>query len=166
MSAFNRVILMGNLTRDPQLSTLPSGTTVCEFGLAVNTRYGGDGQQKESVCFIDCRAFGRLAETVNQYLSKGRQALIEGRLDFDQWEAPDGQKRSKHRVTVASVQFIGGRDDAASAPPAQPRYTETTSRPAPGLYSDRGGGFLPPNQRYKPPPADYDGGPEPEDIPF
>ena len=109
MANFNKVFLMGNLTRDPQLSYLPSQVAVVDFGLAVNRRWTGkDGEKREDTCFVDCRAFGRLAENINKYLRKGRQLFIEGRLDFDSWTGQDGTKRSKHRVTVESFQFIGG----------------------------------------------------------
>jgi single-strand DNA-binding protein len=109
MANFNKVFLMGNLTRDPQLSYLPSQTAVVEFGLAVNRRWTGkDGQDKSEVCFVDCRAFGRMAENINKYLSKGRPLFVEGRLTFDSWTAQDGTKRSRHRITVESFQFLGG----------------------------------------------------------
>jgi len=109
MASLNKVFLMGNLTRDPQLSYLPSQTPVVDFGLAVNRRWTDkDGQLKESVCFVDCRAFGKQAENINKYLTKGRPLFVEGRLEFDQWTGADGVKRSKHRVTVESFQFIGG----------------------------------------------------------
>ena len=106
---------MGNLTRDPQLSYLPSKTAVVEFGLAVNRRWTGqDGSSREETCFVDCRAFGRLAENINKYLSKGRPLFVEGRLTFDSWTAADGTKRSRHRVTVESFQFLGAPSGAAS----------------------------------------------------
>ena len=109
MANFNKVLLLGNLTRDPQLSYLPSQTAVVEFGLAVNRRWTGkDGQDKNEVCFVDCRAFGRMAENINKYLSKGRPLFVEGRLTFDSWTAQDGTRRSKHRVTVENFQFLGG----------------------------------------------------------
>ena len=132
MPSYNKIILMGNLTRDPLLSYLPSETPVCEFGLAVNRRWKKDGQDMEEVCFVDCRIYGKQAETFNQYMEKGKPVLVEGRLQFDRWEK-DGQKRSKHRVNVQSFQFIGGRDDGqqaqprASAPPSQ----DTPLPPAP-----------------------------------
>ena len=108
MANFNKVLLMGNLTRDPQLSYLPSPTAVVEFGLAINRKWKSkDGEQKEDTCFIDCQAFGRTAETINKYLSKGRPIFVEGRLKFDSWTAQDGSKRSKHRVTVENFQFMG-----------------------------------------------------------
>ncbi len=109
MSSFNKVLLMGNLTRDPQLSYTPSQTAVVDFGMAVNRRWTSrDGEKKEETCFVDCRAFGRIAENINKYMSKGRPVFIEGRLSFDTWTAQDGSKRSKHRVTVENFQFLPG----------------------------------------------------------
>ena len=113
MANFNRVILMGNLTRDPELRHLPSNLAVCSFGLAVNDRYK-DKQTNEWVekpNFIDCEAFGRSAELIQQYVSKGRPIFIEGKLRFDQWDdKATGQKRSKLKVIVDTFQFMGGRD--------------------------------------------------------
>jgi single-strand DNA-binding protein len=109
MANFNKVFLMGNLTRDPQLSYTPNQTAVVDFGLAVNRRWKGqDGENKEETCFVDCRAFGRLAENINKYLTKGRPLFVEGRLTFNSWTAQDGTKRSKHRITVENFQFLGG----------------------------------------------------------
>jgi len=108
---------MGNLTRDPQLSYTPNQTAVVDFGLATNRRWTGqDGSQREETCFVDCRAFGRLAENMNKYLTKGRPVFIEGRLTFDTWTAQDGTKRSRHRVTVENFQFLPGgtRETGAS----------------------------------------------------
>ena len=115
MASFNKIIVMGNLTRDPQLSYLPSQTPVVEFGLASNRRYkGSDGQMKEDVCFVDCRCYGKPAETISKYCQKGRPLLVEGRLQFDRWEAQDGSKRSKHRIFVENFTFVdsrGGRSE-------------------------------------------------------
>ena len=109
MANFNKVLLLGNLTRDPQLSYTPNQTAVVDFGLATNRRWTGqDGTQREETCFVDCRAFGRLAENINKYLSKGRLIFVEGRLTFDSWTGQDGTKRSKHRVTVVNFQFLPG----------------------------------------------------------
>lgn len=108
MANFNKVLLIGNLTRDPQLSYTPSQTAVVDFGLAVNRRWKGqDGENKEETCFVDCRAFGRTAENINKYMTKGRPLFVEGRLTFDSWTAQDGTKRSRHRVTVENFQFLG-----------------------------------------------------------
>ena len=112
MANYNKVILVGNLTRDPELKYTPSGTAVAEFGLAINSSYTSrEGEKRDEVCFVDINVFGRQAETSAQYLSKGRQALIEGRLKYDQWETQDGQKRSKLRVTAERVQFLGSRGE-------------------------------------------------------
>jgi len=109
MAGFNKVFLMGNLTRDPQLSYTPNQTAVVDFGLATNRRWTGrDGEQREETCFVDCRAFGRMAENINKYLTKGRPIFMEGRLTFDTWTAQDGTKRSRHRVTVENFQFLPG----------------------------------------------------------
>ncbi|UCF42663.1 MAG: single-stranded DNA-binding protein [Planctomycetota bacterium] len=109
MASLNKVLLIGNLTRDPQLSYLPSQTAVVEFGLAVNRRWTGkDGDARQETCFVDCRAFGRQAENINKYLTKGRALFVEGRLTFDTWTAQDGTKRSKHRITVENFQFLSG----------------------------------------------------------
>ena len=124
MANFNKVMLMGNLTRDPQLSYLPSQTPVVEFGLAVNRTWKDkEGEKREETCFIDCRTYGKPAEILNQYMAKGRPLFVEGRLQYQTWEK-DGQKRSKHVVIVDNFQFIGGNDrgatttqDAALPPP-------------------------------------------------
>jgi len=109
MANFNKILLMGNLTRDPQLSYLPSQTAVVDFGLAVNRKWTSrDGEAKEEVCFVDCRAFSRTAENINKYLKKGDPLFIEGRLTFNTWTAQDGTRRSKHRVTVENFQFLPG----------------------------------------------------------
>ena len=104
MASFNRVIMLGNLTRDPQLRYLPNNTAVCDFGLATNRRWRDkDGNQKEDVCFVDVAAFGRQAETINQYVTKGRAILVEGHLKFDTWTGQDGAKKSKHRQQISTT---------------------------------------------------------------
>jgi single-strand DNA-binding protein len=109
MANYNKVILLGNLSRDPQLSYLPSQTAVVDFGLAINRNWTGqDGQKKDEVCFVDCRCFGKSAETINKYCKKGNPLLVEGRLSFEQWKDKDGRPRSRHRVTVESFQFLDG----------------------------------------------------------
>ena len=156
MANYNRVILMGNLTRDPEMSYLPSQTAVVEIGLAVNRRWKSqDGQQREETCFIDCRAYGRQAETLNQYMSKGRPILIEGRLQFDQWEGKDGTRRSKHRVVIDNFQFLGGGGGAGGG----------------GERSGGGRGSAPQDRsdRQAPPPSDDNQAfapPDADDIPF
>jgi single-strand DNA-binding protein len=120
MSSFNKILLMGNLTRDPQLSYLPSQTAVADFGLATNRKWTGkDGSQKDETCFVDCRAFGKLAENINKYLKKGMPLFVEGRLTFDTWTGKDGSKHSKHRVTVESFKFIGSASGSAASSAGQ-----------------------------------------------
>ncbi len=109
MSNFNKVLLMGNFTRDPQLTYLPSQTAVVDFGLAVNRRWKSrEGEDKDETCFVDCRMFGKRAEVINKYCKKGNPLFIEGRLTFDSWTSQDGTKRSKLRVTVENFEFLGG----------------------------------------------------------
>src|SRR4028119_1570940 len=110
MASFNKVILLGNLTRDPQLKYLPSQTAVAEFGLAVNRKFRTqNGEDREEVTFIDCSAFAKQAELINQYFSKGKPIFIEGRLKYDSWEDKQGGgKRSKLTVAVDTFQSIAG----------------------------------------------------------
>jgi single-strand DNA-binding protein len=112
MANFNKVILVGNLTRDPQLRYLPSQMAVVDFGLAVNHKYRTkNGEDREEVLFIDCSCFGKGAEIINQYCQKGKQLMVEGRLKYDTWEDKQGGgKRSKHSVSVDNFQLMGGRD--------------------------------------------------------
>lgn len=126
MASFNRVTLLGNLTRDPQLSYTPNQMAVVEFGLAINRKWTGqDGSEKEEVCFVDCKAFGKRAENINKYCDKGNPLLVEGRLAFHQWQQADGLKRSKLEVVVENFTFIpiGDKeqltksDDDSSPPP-------------------------------------------------
>lgn len=113
MASYNKVILMGNLTRDPELKYLPSGTAVANFGLAMNETYTDrqTGEKREEVCFVDVEAWGRQAEIANEYLQKGSSVFIDGSLRFDSWEADDGTKRSRLRVRAFRFQFVGGRQD-------------------------------------------------------
>lgn len=109
MVGFNKVILIGNLTRHPELRYTQSGTPVAKFGLAVSRRFRQEEEQKEEVCFVDIVVFGKQAEHCGQYLSKGNGAVIEGRLNLRQWETEDGQRRSKHEVVAQSVTFLPKR---------------------------------------------------------
>src|SRR3954463_9254463 len=113
MPGFNRVTLIGNLTRDPQVKRLPSNTTVADFGLAMNRRYRTQtGEEKEDVCFVYCAAFGKQAEVIGQYCRKGKQLFVEGRLKYDTWDDKSGGgKRSKLSVVVENFQFIGAKGD-------------------------------------------------------
>ena len=105
MVELNKVILIGNLTRNPELRYTPSGTPVANFGLAVNRRFRQGDDQKEEVCFVDIVVFGKQAENCGQYLSKGDGAIVDGRLQQRRWETEDGQRRSKHEVVAQSVTF-------------------------------------------------------------
>lgn len=112
MADLNVVILLGRLTRDPELRYTPGGTAVTTLGLAVNNRYKQGEEWKEEACFVDVTVFGRQAETSSEYLAKGSQALIEGRLNFRKWEK-DGQTRTKLDVVASRVQFLGPGKGAA-----------------------------------------------------
>ena len=123
MASFNKVILLGNLTRDPELRYTPQGAAVCEFALALNYVYTNKqtGQKVEEVSFIDLVAWGKTGETIAEYMKKGRQILVEGRLKQDRWESQDGKKMSKVRVTVESFQFVGSRPGGEGAGGAGPK---------------------------------------------
>ena len=126
MANFNKVILMGNLTRDPELRYTPKGTAIARIGLAINRKWKSEtGELKEEVTFVDVDAFGKTAETIGQYLKKGRPILIEGRLRYDTWEDKQTkQKRSKLGVVLETFQFLdsgGGRGEGAEGAPAAPR---------------------------------------------
>jgi single-strand DNA-binding protein len=125
MANFNRVILLGNLTRDPELRYTPNNAPVCSFDLAINRSYTTQaGERREEVCYVTIVAWGKQAETCNEYLSKGRPALVEGRLSQRSWETPDGQKRSKHEVVADRVQFLGGRKGAEAETTPSPGEEE------------------------------------------
>jgi single-strand DNA-binding protein len=111
MANINRVVLVGNLTRDPELRTTPSGTSVCKLRLAVNSRTkGADGQWADKPNYFDVTVWGNQAESCSQYLSKGRPVGVDGRLDWREWDAQDGTKRQAVEIIAESVQFLGGRD--------------------------------------------------------
>lgn len=133
MPNYNKVILAGHLTRDPETRSLPNGGTICKIGLAVNHDYTAkDGTKKSDPMFIDCDAFGKTAEIMQKWLAKGRAVLIEGRLKLEQWEDKDTkQKRSRHGITVESVQFLGGKGDAIDANTESPTDAEKTDKPTP-----------------------------------
>ena len=112
MASLNKVFLLGNLTRVPELRYTPSGAAVCEFGLAVNRKYVSNNQEKDETCFVNIVVWGKQGESCQRYLEKGSAAMIEGRLQFDQWDDREtGKKRSTLRVVAERVQFIGGRRD-------------------------------------------------------
>ncbi len=115
MASYNRIIIIGNLTRDPEYKQLPSGQPVTRLGIASNRQYKNrqTGSMIQEVCFIDVDVFGPQAESCRQYLQKGRPALIEGRLKFDTWQSPDGQTRTKHSIVADRVVFLGSSQGAS-----------------------------------------------------
>jgi single-strand DNA-binding protein len=119
MPSYNKVLLMGNLTRDPELRYTPKGTAVVEIGLAVNRRYQVENETKEETVFVDITFWGRQAETINQYCKKGRPLFVEGRLQLDTWDdRQTGQKKSRLRVVGEGFQFLGAPRDAGDGEPA------------------------------------------------
>lgn len=128
MGSLNKVFLMGNLTRDPELRYTQNGTAVTNFGIAVSRNWTGpDGEQKEDVCFVDVSMFGKRAEIISEYFSKGNPIFIEGRLQFRQWETQEGQKRNALRVVADDFQFIGQtRKRSSSADAVQGDRGSTT----------------------------------------
>jgi single-strand DNA-binding protein len=110
MAAFNKVILLGNLTRDPETRVTPGGLTICKLSLATNRKYKDrDGNDKEEVTYVDIDSFGKQAEILSKFLGRGSPLFIEGRLQLDSWEGPGGEKRSKLKVVLENFQFVGGR---------------------------------------------------------
>ena len=156
MASFNRVILVGNLTRDPELRYIPSGTAVSEIGLAVNDRVKKNDQWVDETTFVDVTLWGRTAEVANEYLSKGSSVLIEGRLKLDTWEK-DGQKRSKLRVVAEKMQMLGARGEGGGG----------SRGGAPRAAGASGGNRQPDEGSYE----DYSAAPSPagfpdDEIPF
>jgi len=116
MASFNKVILVGNLTRDPETRVTANGLTICKLGLAVSRVFSTrEGERKEETTFIDIDAFGKQAEVLTKYLRKGSPLMVEGRLKLDQWESSEGQKRSKLGVVLENFQFLGGGRDSDSS---------------------------------------------------
>lgn len=149
MSSFNQVILMGNLTRDPQLKYLPSQTAVAEFGLAANRKFRtASGEDREEVLFVDCSAFGKTGELINQYFTKGKPIFIQGRLKYDSWDDKQGGgKRSKLTVVVDNFQFIGGRDGGGQGGGGQGGSQHSSGQHSGGQDSEPGYDAPPPPQR-------------------
>jgi single-strand DNA-binding protein len=142
MGTVNVVILTGNLTRDPELRKTPSGQSVIEIGLAVNERYKNQaGEEVRKTCFVDVTAWGKQAEACAQFLRKGSPALVEGKLQYDQWETPEGGKRSKLRVVAERVRFLSGAGSGGD--PGEDDDTKPAGRPQPPAQVGR-----------RPPPRD------------
>ncbi len=157
MASYNRVILLGNLTRDPEIRYTPTGTAVCEIGLAVNNRRkNADGAWVDEPVFVDITLWERTAEVASEYLTKGSPLLVEGRLKLDTWQAQDGQKRSKLKVVGDRIQLLGTRQEGG--PPE-----EGASRPAPRREPQRAASSVPIQEEYDAPPPDMPPG---DEIPF
>ncbi len=147
MASFNKVILMGNLTRDPEHRVTPGGLSICKLGLAVNRRFTKqDGTKTEETTFVDIDSFGKQAELISQYLKRGDPIFLEGRLRFDTWESNTGEKRSKLNVVLENFQFMGRGGDAEggggprryeeSAPPPRSASAPAPQREAPAAQND------------------------------
>ncbi|MDH5527236.1 MAG: single-stranded DNA-binding protein [Nitrospirota bacterium] len=115
MTSFNKVILIGNLTRDPELRYTPNGNAVASLPLAINHRYRQGEETREDVCYVDVVVFGKQAESCSQYLTRGGGVIVDGRLSQRRWEAEDGTKRSKHEVVAQSVRFMPRRQETMAA---------------------------------------------------
>lgn len=143
---YNKVIIVGNLTRDVDLRYLPSGSAVATLGLASNRRYNKqDGSKGEEVCFVDVKLFGRSAEVANQYLKRGSKVLIEGRLAFESWTDQSGQKRSKHSVIAESMQMLDSRTQNTEDSGYNPNYVDNAYSQTPQSQHT---GYSQPQQAY------------------
>jgi len=158
MAYLNKVFLIGNLTRDPELRVTPKGTPICQFGIAVNRQFKDEsGATRDETTFVDIEAWGKQGELVAKYLTKGSPAMVEGRLKLDQWEdKATNQKRSKLKVVLDNVQFLSSRGGGAGAPGGG-------GGGAPGPGGDEGGGAPP--DRSGPPRAPAKEKAD-EDVPF
>ncbi|MCE2882380.1 MAG: single-stranded DNA-binding protein [Planctomycetaceae bacterium] len=136
MPSYNKVLLMGNLTRDVQLKSTSGNQSVAEIGLALNRKYKTkDGQDREEVTYVDCECWGPRAEVIAKYFSKGKPIFIEGRLKLDSWEDKDGQKRSKLRVVVDDFQFVEGRSGGGGGGGGGGDYAREDSGSPPSLLA-------------------------------
>ena len=118
MPNYNKCLLMGNLTRDPELKQTPNNQSVAQIGIALNRKFKDrDGNMREETTYVDCEAWGRTAEVMAQYLSKGKPVFVEGRLKLDQWQDKDGNNRSKLKVVIENFQFIDSKGNQTSTPP-------------------------------------------------
>lgn len=182
MASLNKVFLIGNLTRDPELRYTPSGMAVCDLGLATTRRFAVNNQEREETCFVDITVWGKVGENCKSFLEKGSPVMVEGRLQLDQWEDQNGVKKSKLRVVAESVQFLGSRKSGApggdnphhggneqSGGNFRQSYNNSSTQSGGGQFNAPPPSFNPP-----PMPGNYAGGagtgsnvPESEeDIPF
>ena len=162
MASFNKVILMGNLTRDPEMRVTPGGAAICKFTVACNRKFKmQNGEEREDVAFIDVDSFGKQAEVISKYFTKGKPILLEGRLKLDKWEdKTTKEKRSKLGVVLENFTFVGGGrgEEGGEAAPAGANYDDSAppARPAPRAAGS------PPAAARPPPPGDQID----EDVPF
>ncbi|WP_299466561.1 single-stranded DNA-binding protein [uncultured Gimesia sp.] len=159
MASFNKVILVGNLTRDPQVRYTPGGSAVAEIGLAVNRSWfdKNSNSRKEETTFVDVTLWGRTAEVASEYLTKGRSVLIEGRLHLDQWDDKEsGQKRSKLKVVGENMTMLGGKGETGGGGNSGGGYASGGNAPS------QGGSSGPPDSFYD----DAPGGAPDDDVPF
>ena len=161
MANLNKVMLIGNLTRDPELKYTPSQMPIVEFGIATNRHWTKDGQKQEEVTFVDCVSFGKQAETLNKYMKKGRPLFVEGRLKLDSWTAQDGSKRSRMRVVIETFQFLGSGQGGQGGQGGG--YSQGNQQSG---QQQQGGGYN--QQQNNAPAANMDAPPAPmdDDIPF
>jgi len=157
MANFNKVYLIGNLTRDPELRVTPKGTAICQFGMAVNRQFKDEsGAMRDDTTFVDIEAWGKQGETISKFCTKGKPLFVEGRLKFDQWEdKTSGQKRSKLKVVLEGFQFLGGPRDGAPGGGSSGEFDQSAPSP----------------ERHAPPPRGASGKPATaenldEDVPF
>jgi len=133
MPNLNKVMLMGNLTRDPELRVTPKGTAICTFSLAINRKFKGENDEdREEVTYVDCEAWGKTGENVSKYMTKGRPLFVEGRLKLDQWEDKNTkEKRSRMKVVADFTQFLSSGEQARTSPAAAPRPQEDLDEDVP-----------------------------------
>jgi len=181
MASFNKVILAGNLTRDPDFRVTPNGQQVCKIGIAVSRRFTTQsGEQREETTFVDVDAWGKQAETISRYFSKGRPILVEGRLKLDQWQTPQGENRSRLGVTLENFSFMdsGGQGGGAAQQPggqatqyhAPPAAQPAAGQPQPFAQQPAAPASQPPppeaTASAPPPAAPAASQEEDEDVPF
>ncbi len=132
MASLNKVLLIGNLTRDPEVRMLPSGRPVCKFGIAINRNFkDAEGNRREDTTFVDVEAFGPRGEALARFFGKGKPIFVEGRLKLDQWESQSGEKRSRLLVELDNWEFVGSRQDNYEAQSQQASQGSTAPQAAP-----------------------------------
>ena len=133
----NKVILLGKLTRDPEVRHTPNNSAVGQFSVAINRKWRDkSGQMQEEVTFVDCEAWGKTAENIAKFFSKGKTIIIEGRLKLDQWETEGGEKRSKHKVSIDRWHFVGSKDDGDSMRTDRAQASKASTSQSPAIDED------------------------------